>query len=150
VEHQMTWSGAHRRLLIDEPERPSRPIDRERADRAGRLALELAHFVHREQQPALRIDLDERRIRRCSSEAERHERDTLRRLGALGLQAEHIDAFALWSGISADVYERCIHTVQIECTRPRLAALLLRTSIRTAAAATIGIALATISTGRNE
>ena len=78
VEDQMARASAHRRTLIQELQRSRRGIDRERAHCAGRLAFELVELVHREEEPACRVELEERWIRRLGRQPERDQRDVLR------------------------------------------------------------------------
>src|SRR5215510_7581650 len=102
VEHQMARTRAHRRLLIELRELAARAIDGEGGDRATRLALELTDLVDRKQQPAPRVELEERRARRFGGDAERREH---RRLRIGGLQSKEVDALALRARVRADVDE---------------------------------------------
>ena len=112
VEDEMARSRAHRRPLIQERQRAGRLIDRERADRSGRLALEVVDLVHGKQEPPLHIEVDERWIRRLDGQSERHERDVLGDLEILGLQPEEVDTLAPAPAtcVRADIHERLIQS----------------------------------------
>ena len=81
-------------------------IDGERAHRAAGLAVELVDLVDGKEQTALGFDRQERRARRLGSEAERFEKQILRYVEVLGLQAEEVDALDLAAGVRANVGER--------------------------------------------
>jgi hypothetical protein len=109
VQAQMARAGAHRRALIQQLQHPRCRIDRERADGASRLAVELVELVDRKEQAPDRVEFEKRWIRSVGRHAERDQGDVLRDRETLRLQPEKIDTLALCSsGVGADVHERFI------------------------------------------
>ena len=106
VEREMARAAAARGLLVDERQLEGPRIDGECADRAAGLAVELVDLVDGKEEATLGVDREERRARRFGGEAERFEKQILRDVKVLGLQAEEVDALALAAGVRANVGER--------------------------------------------
>src|SRR5262249_50296314 len=101
----MARSGAHGRALIEKRQLAC-GIDGECADSSSRLSFEVPDFVHAEEQTAFEVELQERGIRGLRRQTQRHERNVLRYLQVVGLEAVKINTLALASCIGTRVDQR--------------------------------------------
>jgi hypothetical protein len=99
VEGEVARSLALGRLTVDQRQLAGLPIDRERAHEAGRFSLEFLGLIHREQQPAIGIDLDVGGTRGLRNQPQGHER----RRSARHLECVDALAIGLAAGVGADV-----------------------------------------------
>src|ERR1700730_600506 len=97
VENEMTWAGTFRRLLIEESQVAGLGIERECANGADLLALEVGDLAYRIEELVIGMNGEEGGVLGLDSQ------DCLRGLGIGQIQLKAINALALALGIGSDV-----------------------------------------------